>query len=849
MLELQAQFHNLNNTEAQGTRPSDLSGKTSRGSSFSSFETQKSSKANSFDSSTSISTIQSSLTRKRSIDDDEAQSQNEVHNKVVQIKTPDVPSAEPPRESFLKYRRLSLEGLSTPTGRSAIPTPVSNRHNVQNNTPGAGDMPGCWPMTPGSTPRKLASEPHDEKRNEAMMSGALLSAPPVNSSESSSPHVTDAAEADPSNITIDERASILPTSLHRPIQRVCMLRRGIAQTVASAYHGVVALAGTVTQRALALLANRHRARGSSPTRRYSPVRATIRHMPEEQRRRIRAIEWRKDRGLPVAEEFPFPTISFDTPFSSTMGSISVSEGIRPSVEAGEPAAASRASRGGSPSLRGSETKTSKQKKSFLGVQKDSGVRKAPKIDTISPQIKHRLTRPRVRDRERGNLERALATGLRTGNFEEILALHAARTARTSISNNSKNPVPKKIMSNDSVSNTSTFVPTAPVNETPVPAKPKLKVRFQSPLETGPATHCDAPSPELAVYVRSALKKTCHPIGIVEQIPDDISEVDSDDEIEPFDIEPYEDAPSVDPWNEPPEFPLGRPVSAVSLFYPTKRPLPPGRTESIYAPAWRKIEEEQNAARIRDEGVAVRPLSAEWETRVKDMMGLPDHKKVATTLSGDPLTKRDLASCFTLGAWLNDEVINAYLAHIVDYKRRSSGNAGRNDKPRFHAFNSFFFSNLRDKGYESVRRWAGRAKIGGDALLNLETVFIPVHNRAHWTLIVVKPSARTIEHFDSLGSLSHSHVEAVKNWLRGELGRLYVDKEWKILPSNSPQQNNGSDCGIFLLTTAKAVAVGVSPCAYGAKNTPLLRKKIVAELMNGGLEGDFDPATPEGGGAL
>jgi len=191
-------------------------------------------------------------------------------------------------------------------------------------------------------------------------------------------------------------------------------------------------------------------------------------------------------------------------------------------------------------------------------------------------------------------------------------------------------------------------------------------------------------------------------------------------------------------------------------------------------------------------------------------------------------------------WLNDEVINAYLAVLIDYLRRANGNAGRHDKPKFHAFNTFFFSNLRDKGYSSVSRWAKRAKIGGEALLEVDTVYIPVHNSAHWTLMVVKPTERCIEYFDSLGSASPRHVAIVKDWLRGELSARFVEEEWSVVPTVSPQQDNGSDCGVFLLSTAKAVAIGIEPQSYGARDIPLLRRKIVAELMAGGLDGDFKP---------
>ncbi|KAL4977194.1 hypothetical protein BDW66DRAFT_133032 [Aspergillus desertorum] len=306
------------------------------------------------------------------------------------------------------------------------------------------------------------------------------------------------------------------------------------------------------------------------------------------------------------------------------------------------------------------------------------------------------------------------------------------------------------------------------------------------------------------------------------------------------LEPY-----VDPWAQPRDFTQGTPRSAVKLVKPKAEPVPEGRSESIYA---KEFEEMQKKKKLEDgpvgrqipEGVAVRPLTNNWKARLKDIKKKAHWVEVATTPSGESLTRDDIETCLTPMAWLNDEVINSYLGLIVKHMRQENGNTGRHDKPRYHAFNTFFFSNLRDKGYDSVRRWAKRAKIGGKDLLDVDTVFIPVHNKAHWTLIVVKPSARTIEHFDSLGSLSRRHVETVKDWLRGELGDLYDDSEWEVLPSDSPQQDNGSDCGVFLLTTAKAVALNIEPLAYGARDTPLLRQKIVAELMNGGFEGDFAP---------
>jgi Ulp1 family protease len=227
--------------------------------------------------------------------------------------------------------------------------------------------------------------------------------------------------------------------------------------------------------------------------------------------------------------------------------------------------------------------------------------------------------------------------------------------------------------------------------------------------------------------------------------------------------------------------------------------------------------------------------------MRTLQGYP----VAKSPSGDDLYQRDIATCIKPLAWLNDEIINAYLTVLVQYLRHSTGNTAPNERPKFHAFNTFFYSTLRDKGYQGVRRWANRAKIGGEALLDVDTVFIPVHQASHWTLIVVRPMDRTIEYFDSLGARGVREVEVIKKWLHGELGDKFDPEEWTFLPSVSSQQDNMSDCGVFLLVNAKAIALGIEPTAFGASDTVDLRMKIVAELMNGGLHGPFCPVDKMG----
>ncbi|KKK17262.1 hypothetical protein ARAM_001814 [Aspergillus rambellii] len=826
--------------------PSFVQAPTTRDSSFSSIDTQKSTddgKANSFDSATSISTSYSSSSRKRSTDDDQNDQLSSTSDTGSRL--------------FSKYRRVSDEGSGLPSGppetsdtagqarpldertllsasgqpkfqsttsSTPIVSPTSLSPGPRESpvptypNPSQDSVPGCWPGV--SYPIESSSPPAQGHTERALMPGALL---PPNSS-----HITK-NKGDDKDICIDEQ----------PLNSTWRTYwSSLYDTITTAVKSTVSLADSIQQRVFGIFEKKAPStRRSSPAAKHSPVRANIRALPTEQRRRLKDHQWRKDRGYPTVEDYPFPELSFDGPYfpKSPEPAVKVEPQVVPS-EAGpvEPTDAFHQPR---KSVSRVEASIRRQLFSMAKApnrsEPTSGVRKVSRVDPVSPQLKRRmLLRTRTRDPERARRERALLQALRTGNFDAFNEIQ-------------KGPA----------------IPKVPETDQPLTtrSKPRPKVRFQEPLIAEPVheEHSMIVT-ELAPHLHPSNLQVDHLPKSGDNIVDEAS-LEQKENIPPLpglDVEFVSEAvrqdlvePPVDPWLQPQEFPLGRPVSAVSLFYPISKPLPPGRTKSLYADIWRKIEEEEKLKlrpiRIRPEGPAVRPLTPKWEARVDEVKAMPNHRKIATTLSGDPLTRKDLATCFTPGAWLNDEVINSYLALIIDYLRRTNGNAGRHDKPKFHAFNSFFFSNLRDKGYESVRRWASRAKIGGEALLNVDTVFVPVHNSSHWTLIIVKPSDRTIENFDSLGSLSRRHVAIVKTWLRGELGSHYVDEEWTVLPSISPQQDNGSDCGVFLLSTAKAVAIDIEPMSYGAKDTRLLRKKIVAELMNGGLDGDFDPTDEKG----
>ncbi|KAI9679484.1 MAG: Smt3-specific protease [Caeruleum heppii] len=245
------------------------------------------------------------------------------------------------------------------------------------------------------------------------------------------------------------------------------------------------------------------------------------------------------------------------------------------------------------------------------------------------------------------------------------------------------------------------------------------------------------------------------------------------------------------------------------------------------------------ARVIPTTAALPALTTEWETKVEAAMNSNPTKELAWTPQGAALSRADFGTVLPrsqldrTSGWLNDEIVNAYLQLVTHHDNERTRRS--REPPKHHAFNSFFYSNLRDKGPKSVSRWATKAGLGGKNLLRADHIFIPVHQGAHWTLAVVSPQARTLEYFDSLGGRGRDVFRNIQQWLSHELQDSWNEDEWKIEASGTPRQLNTMDCGVFVATTARMVRLGIEPAAaYSQADIPLQRRRMVAEFLNSGL---------------
>jgi len=241
---------------------------------------------------------------------------------------------------------------------------------------------------------------------------------------------------------------------------------------------------------------------------------------------------------------------------------------------------------------------------------------------------------------------------------------------------------------------------------------------------------------------------------------------------------------------------------------------------------------------------VQPLSSTWEDLVAGAESR-DHMKIITkSKEGTELRVKDFATLLGRHAWLNDEIINSYIEWVVLAANEDAvaQAVARGEKPstvpKFIAHNSFFWENLKKKGAESTERLMKRKKAPGISLMEVDSVFVPICSGNHWTIGVVRPVAKTIEYFDSMGGRPPIFFKKMREWLGFQIGKQYVEGDWTEPRTACAEQTNGYDCGVFVCTNAFCVALGLNTECYEERDMALQRRNIAAVLINKGFSGDF-----------
>ena len=243
---------------------------------------------------------------------------------------------------------------------------------------------------------------------------------------------------------------------------------------------------------------------------------------------------------------------------------------------------------------------------------------------------------------------------------------------------------------------------------------------------------------------------------------------------------------------------------------------------------------------------VQPLSDKWNDRIRAVQGERGSQRVlVTAIKGTELAPKDFATLLGQRSWLNDEIINAFLEWIEDAANKAAAAEAKgfgepvSDVPKFIAQNSFFYNDLVNKGPAKSERLMKRKKAPGKSFMLVDTMFVPVNSGAHWTVGVVRPVAKTIEYFDSLGGSDRQFVHHMRKWLKFQLGDTYLEEEWTVPGTGCAIQSNSWDCGVFVCTNSFCVAFGLDTFCYAEPDMIQQRRNIAAVLLNRGFVGDFE----------
>eukprot|EP00889_Picochlorum_renovo_P003502 jgi/Picre1/30532/NNA_005895.t1 len=224
------------------------------------------------------------------------------------------------------------------------------------------------------------------------------------------------------------------------------------------------------------------------------------------------------------------------------------------------------------------------------------------------------------------------------------------------------------------------------------------------------------------------------------------------------------------------------------------------------------EIEENISRIRK--LRLEPKAGPGFKRVVPLPKISDgdiekFEEITRSPSSGPMLKHEKSKVSLSG---ND----------LARQRHKSASNGKTDYPKCHFFNSFFLSKLyKDAGtydYNSVRRWTapGRLKAGGQSrasILDCDRIIVPVNqSNMHWVCAVIDLENERLEYYDSLKGEDSECLTYLAQYLSDEFQNKRDEKrldilEWpKVYHKNIPQQQNGVDCGVFLVLFANYLSM-------------------------------------------
>ncbi|KAM6304959.1 sentrin-specific protease 2 [Aegotheles albertisi] len=213
-----------------------------------------------------------------------------------------------------------------------------------------------------------------------------------------------------------------------------------------------------------------------------------------------------------------------------------------------------------------------------------------------------------------------------------------------------------------------------------------------------------------------------------------------------------------------------------------------------------------------------------EREVSAAFGRGEADEVLSSAYKLRVTREDIGTLENF-CWLNDEVINFYMNLLMERSKKEG-------YPSVHVFSTFFYPKLISGGHKAVGRWTKAVDI-----FKQDLIFVPIHLSMHWTLGVIDVRRKSIRYLDSLGQKGNKICETLFKYLQEESRQKrnldLAASEWTLFstePHEIPQQQNGSDCGVFMCKYADYISRD-KPMAFTQNHMPYFRKRMVWEILH------------------
>lgn len=227
-----------------------------------------------------------------------------------------------------------------------------------------------------------------------------------------------------------------------------------------------------------------------------------------------------------------------------------------------------------------------------------------------------------------------------------------------------------------------------------------------------------------------------------------------------------------------------------------------------------------------------PLTKEEVAEVKRALESNRRRVLVTHQTSNIQITGEILQCLRPGAWLNDEVINLYLELLKERENR--------EPQKFlkcHFFNTFFYKKLMSGrsgyDYKSVKRWTSQRKLGY-GLIDCDKIFVPIHKEIHWCLAIINKKEEKFQYLDSLGGMDTNVLKVLARYFVDEVkdknGRDINVSSWKQeFVEDLPEQENGFDCGMFMIKYADFYSRGLGLC-FNQEHMPYFRQRTAKEIL-------------------